>query len=447
MANEEHLAVLRQGVEVWNEWREKNPEIKPNLRDSDLSGADLRWVNLRDSYLVKADFSKTDLRESDLSEADLSRANLNRANLSRADLFEADLSGADLSEAKLIMANLSGTRLIGANLCETNLSKVCLIRTQALETNFQRATLTGATIEDWNINSQTILDDVICDYVYLKPNKQERRPHDPNKNFAPGEFTKLFLHALETVDLIFKDGIDWQAFLTSFQALRVKKCGEGELPVIQAIENKDDGAFVIRVKVSPDANKAEIEKSFKVKYRRALKAREEQYRKLLQAKDKEIAIYRQQSADFMEIIRLQARRNIQNVIENQNLQGDRNMADNRTIHMGGGNYNERIEGDYIQGNYYAAGEKQNLAEAAAEIQALLEQLSKTYPADTTTGKMRLATEVIERIESNPTLMERILSALKAGSISALEQALNHPAASFVIGALEDWQQTKVGKEL
>ncbi len=127
--------------------------------------------------------------------------------------------------------------------------------------------------------------------------------------------------------------------------------------------------------------------------------------------------------------------------ENQNLQGDRNMADNRTIHMGGGNYNERIEGDYIQGNYYAAGEKQNLAEAAAEIQALLEQLSKTYPADTTTGKMRLATEVIDRIESNPTLMERIFSALKAGGISALEQALNHPAASFVIGALEDWKET------
>ncbi len=143
------------------------------------------------------------------------------------------------------------------------------------------------------------------------------------------------------------------------------------------------------------------------------------------------------------------------VIAGEKVSGNRIISDrsrnvyagNRTIKMGSGNYNERIEGNYIQGNYYAAGEKQNLAEAAAEIQALLEQLSKTYPADTTTGKMRLATEVIDRIESNPTLMERILSALKAGSISALEQALNHPAASFVIGALEDWQQTKVGKEL
>ncbi|WP_238361207.1 hypothetical protein [Iningainema tapete] len=34
------------------------------------------------------------------------------------------------------------------------------------------------------------------------------------------------------------------------------------------------------------------------------------------------------------------------------------------------------------------------------------------------------------------------SALKSGGIQALAQLLNHPAASFVIGALEDWQKTK-----
>lgn len=118
------------------------------------------------------------------------------------------------------------------------------------------------------------------------------------------------------------------------------------------------------------------------------------------------------------------------------------MTGNRNIHMGSGNYNERIEGDYIQGNYYAAAEKQNLAEAAAEIQQLLEQLEKSYPTDTTTGKMALATEAIAQIESNPNLTTRILSALQVGSVKAFEQFLSHPAASFVIGALEDWQKTK-----
>ena len=37
MANEKQLAILRQGVEVWNKWREANSHI-----EIDLSGADIR---------------------------------------------------------------------------------------------------------------------------------------------------------------------------------------------------------------------------------------------------------------------------------------------------------------------------------------------------------------------------------------------------------------------
>ncbi|MDZ8258086.1 hypothetical protein [Nostoc sp. ChiQUE01b] len=118
------------------------------------------------------------------------------------------------------------------------------------------------------------------------------------------------------------------------------------------------------------------------------------------------------------------------------------MTGNRNIHIGSGNYNERIEGDYIQGDYYAASKQQNLAEAAAEIQKLLEQLDKSNTTDTTLGRMQVAAETIKAIENNPTLAQRITSALKAGGVQALAQLLNHPAASFVIGALEDWQKTK-----
>jgi hypothetical protein len=87
-------------------------------------------------------------------------------------------------------------------------------------------------------------------------------------------------------------------------------------------------------------------------------------------------------------------------------------------------------------------QQRNLAETVAEVQQLLEQLEKSYPTNTTTGKMKVATEVISRIDSNPTLTTRILSALEVGTISAFEQFLNHPAASFFISALDDWQKTK-----
>ncbi|KAB8334748.1 hypothetical protein SD80_007175 [Scytonema tolypothrichoides VB-61278] len=105
-----------------------------------------------------------------------------------------------------------------------------------------------------------------------------------------------------------------------------------------------------------------------------------------------------------------------------------------------GTYNN--SGNYIEGNYNNTTEKQNLAESAAEIQKLLEQLDKTYSTDTFSGKVQIANETIKLIENNPTLAQRVLSALKTGSVKAFEQFLSHPAASFVIGALEDWQKTK-----
>jgi hypothetical protein len=37
MANPEHLAILKQGVEVWNKWRNENDLTTPT---PDLSGAD-----------------------------------------------------------------------------------------------------------------------------------------------------------------------------------------------------------------------------------------------------------------------------------------------------------------------------------------------------------------------------------------------------------------------
>jgi hypothetical protein len=118
------------------------------------------------------------------------------------------------------------------------------------------------------------------------------------------------------------------------------------------------------------------------------------------------------------------------------------MTGERNINTGGGNYNERIQGNYVQGNYYAGEQPQSLADTAAEIQKLLEQLSKSHSPQTTMGKMAIATEAINKIDSDPALTARVLSALKAGGVSALEQLLNHPAASFVIAALEDWKSSK-----
>ena len=41
MGNPEHLEILKQGVEVWNRWRDENDKIKPDLREAYLHGANL----------------------------------------------------------------------------------------------------------------------------------------------------------------------------------------------------------------------------------------------------------------------------------------------------------------------------------------------------------------------------------------------------------------------
>lgn len=116
MANPEHLEILEQGVEAWNEWRDKNGSVSP-----DLSGANLIEANLRGAHLQSAD-----LIEARFIEADLVGTVLCKANLSNADLSDADLSGANLDTAILIQANLYGTTFAETNLSEANLAGATL---------------------------------------------------------------------------------------------------------------------------------------------------------------------------------------------------------------------------------------------------------------------------------------------------------------------------------
>ncbi len=181
MANPEHLAKLKEGVEAWNKWREENPDVKPdlkgadlsdadlfkanlcgaNLRGANLSGRDLRGANLIAAYLGEANLSRTiliaanlteaNLRQADLSEADLSGANLRRANLSYANFRRANLSDADLGRANLTMANLGDVYLDGADLSEADLDEADLSGANLTMANLRWANLMDAKLHGTEI--------------------------------------------------------------------------------------------------------------------------------------------------------------------------------------------------------------------------------------------------------------------------------------------------------
>jgi uncharacterized protein YjbI with pentapeptide repeats len=136
VANDGHLALLRQGTAIWNEWRDRNPNEKPDLSEASLSGENLIRANLSGANL-----SKTDLRQASLDYADLRRADLSRADLSDARLYKADLKAAILREADLYRAHLGGANLAAARL--TNASFAFATLTSAKLTG---ADLTGARL-------------------------------------------------------------------------------------------------------------------------------------------------------------------------------------------------------------------------------------------------------------------------------------------------------------
>ena len=146
MANPEHVEILKQGVEVWNKWREENQDVQPNftavdlqrtdlqgvnLEKADLTGAKLWRANLRESNLFRSVFTVANLNEIDLQGAILSRAYFGVNSLINANLKNTDLSAAHFRDADLTRANLQGSDLTNA----------CLHRTILKDTNLSQSTM------------------------------------------------------------------------------------------------------------------------------------------------------------------------------------------------------------------------------------------------------------------------------------------------------------------
>jgi uncharacterized protein YjbI with pentapeptide repeats len=138
MANQQHLNLLRQGVEMWNQWRQEHPEVKP-----DLSKAQLARTILSGAHLEGADFRGVVFVE----KAQLSRAYLEGADLSKTHMVGADLEGATLCGAHLEGANLMKAKLGSAILREANLKEVNLEGAILSEVHLEGATLCGAHLE------------------------------------------------------------------------------------------------------------------------------------------------------------------------------------------------------------------------------------------------------------------------------------------------------------
>jgi uncharacterized protein YjbI with pentapeptide repeats len=391
-----------------------------DLTDADFTGAILKNTDFRKANLTrtrfyevkKLDFARpgnTILNNPAVLNLLVTLNGRNKPYIG-ANLKGANLIGADLKEANFNNADIMGATFQGANLEWANLTL-----TQAVGTNFTKAQMTGACVEAWNIESTTILDNVDCRFVYLleypKPGTDDRERRPSSGEFQPGEFTKLFEEVLNTVDLIFQNGIDWKAFVNAFKKVQVEN-GDTEL-AIQSIENKGDGVVVVKVAVPDNADKEKIHSDFTQNYQLALAAVEEKYKAVLQAKDEEINFHRQQSGKIPEMIISLANKpinvQIDNKVENENMTKD----SSRKIEIGN-----------IGRDFNASGQALNLGEISGTVTNTINELPSA-PEPDKPGIKELLTQLKAAIESDTDLKPKDKEkALK--QVKALAEAAQNP---------------------
>jgi len=175
MANEEHVAQLKKGVDAWNAWRKENPNIRP-----DLSGADLMRQSLGGANLSGAILSAAKLRRANLSGADLGGANLIFANLSLANLSGANLGAADLIWANLSGANLSGadlqySPLVNANFSDADITGCHIYGVSAWGVKLKGAKQQNLVITPINEPVITVDDIEVAQFIYLLLNNEKIR--------------------------------------------------------------------------------------------------------------------------------------------------------------------------------------------------------------------------------------------------------------------------------
>lgn len=224
-ADPAHLAILGGGVDRWNQWRQANPQVRPELSGSDLRKFAVRNINFEGANLAGIEAFDVDFYKANLRHADLRRAFLQSASLTRADLTEADLTGASLSyagllnatltravltDARLLYADLGGANLSGADLTgatlnmsrlfDVDLSNATLKNTSLMAALLVRVMLQGAKLINCRVHAAAIWK-IQRDGATAQRNLIVSDLNDPTITTDDLEVAQ-FIHMLATSDLL-----------------------------------------------------------------------------------------------------------------------------------------------------------------------------------------------------------------------------------------------------
>jgi uncharacterized protein YjbI with pentapeptide repeats len=151
MADEQYLAILLQGADVWNQWRKDNLAIYPdlsgaNLQHARLDGANLSETNLAGAFFGKCQLANVDFTGAILDSARFYRCYLGSSNFSKVSASYVSFFGSDVTAAMFDQSRFSFASFDDGNLEEASLKGADLSYSSCRKTNFRKANLSGANL-------------------------------------------------------------------------------------------------------------------------------------------------------------------------------------------------------------------------------------------------------------------------------------------------------------
>lgn len=369
------------------------------LSEADLSEADLSEANFKNGNLSGINLSRSILNGSDLSWTDLSGANFRKANLAGANFDWANFSEADLSEvAGFDSITCSGANFSGTSFCQTTIYSSSLRTFQQQGANFDEADLSKANI---HVAAESVAPvrnrKEFFENLISWKNKEgfnesiKKSLSLSEKSFIPGvllytdEDEKLSLYIREHFDALDKLTGDWcTLYLLENPSPKWRKANHNWKKIIESRLNanwfrskpydKSEAYDIARqlnvessnlpclVLISPTnlSEKLVLQiKEVSPDYFRKLFSTLEKLVKSISSENSKQREPGSQAFDYIKInfneivsfLEKHASKKEDNASTKYILKGDNIFVSIEPVNIGNINYNEKIEGNYVQGNY------------------------------------------------------------------------------------------------
>lgn len=409
---------------LWNTYiqfvvRERTIFVGSDLTDTNFSFATLRGANFRDAtlsrvswkgakYLDYAFFQNCYLEHPRVRQLVTGRR-VKDKNFEGFDLEGINLEDASLENAFFIKANLKQSKLHNAILIGARFEKAILSGA-----DLTGAKLTGICIENWIVDEKTIFDNVTCKYIFKEklPGNMTGWRRDPpidSEEFNDGEFREKYGKDTAIVEFTFNRNDNQRALEIALKRVIEQNPEIRNSNLFKEIRSIGDNVL-ITIRVSPNTNKSLLEQNFQKFYQQA---------------DKENPLSSEDIASHYDLppleFVLKIVQELKEIMSNPSSKAAKYDMSGSII----GSVGDNVSGDQNSTlNIYNQEKEKPLTEAAIEIQELLEQLAKKNPTLIQTTSQDIVVETIKKeINENPTIKDRLLSALRAGGTKALTQAL------------------------